>query len=275
MNSLTVSSLELHVRNLLGDNANYTTSVVGEVAGNTWNTSQIIDALNFAIKEYCKKSSVTYTIASLSPNEETDGSGLFNEVKLPSDNLKVVRVTVPSQGPLPHVITGNGLLYETTKQNESARNPWWEFQTGTLARKWYRKDGRTIGIIPNINTVGFEDTVFMVGYVQAPALLTTSESISVNDLVVGQWYQIATEGDTDFSDVGGSVDSVVGDQFKATASDDSTGTVYEVVDPRIIVTHQEYLKYSAAAYLLNMNSDQQSLQLAERFQQIFNSLIGV
>jgi len=46
------------------------------------------------------------------------------------------------------------------------------------------------------------------------------------------------------------------------------------VDARINFNHQEYLKYAAAAYLLQMENDQQSLQMAEAFMAEFKNLIG-
>jgi hypothetical protein len=48
----------------------------------------------------------------------------------------------------------------------------------------------------------------------------------------------------------------------------------DTVDARIPDPHNEFLKYAAASWLLNLDGDGQSLQLAEAFMQKFNQLIG-
>jgi len=274
MRSKTVAEMELLVRSLLGDNTNYTPEVVGEVAGNTWSSAMVIDAINFACQQYCRKTNATYTVASLSASAGVFPGVVLNEIKLPTDYLDIVRVTVPTQAisVTPYTSPGLGLLIETTKAQEAIRNPFWEQQVGTKVKKWFEKDGRTIGITPSVSTSGYSGTAFHVAYIQAPSLLTSTIAVSVGSLEVGKWYQIVSVGDTDFTDVG-AADSVVGTQFQATDTDDGTGTTHEVIDARIIPAHQDYLKYLAAAYLCGMSSDQQSLALAEKYTATFNSLV--
>ena len=48
----------------------------------------------------------------------------------------------------------------------------------------------------------------------------------------------------------------------------------DVVDSRIPPKDQEYLKYAAAYYLLNMRTDKQFTDMAEYFMQTFHKLIG-
>lgn len=48
----------------------------------------------------------------------------------------------------------------------------------------------------------------------------------------------------------------------------------DTVDPRIPDAHNEYLKYAAASWLLNLDGDGQSIQLAAAFMNQFNALIG-
>jgi hypothetical protein len=48
----------------------------------------------------------------------------------------------------------------------------------------------------------------------------------------------------------------------------------DTVDARIPDPHNEFLKYAAASWLLSLDGDGQSLQLAEAFMQKFNQLIG-
>lgn len=46
------------------------------------------------------------------------------------------------------------------------------------------------------------------------------------------------------------------------------------VDPRIPESHNEFLKYAAAAYLLHLDGDNQSIPLADKLMETFNQLIG-
>ena len=48
----------------------------------------------------------------------------------------------------------------------------------------------------------------------------------------------------------------------------------DTVDVRIPLPHNEYLKYAAGFWLLNLDGDSQDLQQANMFMQEFNSLIG-
>jgi hypothetical protein len=48
----------------------------------------------------------------------------------------------------------------------------------------------------------------------------------------------------------------------------------DTVDPRIPDIHNEYLKYAASSWLLNLDGDSQSIQLSDAFMQRFNQLIG-
>lgn len=46
------------------------------------------------------------------------------------------------------------------------------------------------------------------------------------------------------------------------------------VDTRILTTHQEFLKYATAAYLLQMENDKQNMELSLQFFNEFKQLIG-
>ena len=48
----------------------------------------------------------------------------------------------------------------------------------------------------------------------------------------------------------------------------------DTVDERIPYKDQEFLKYAAAYYLLNMRTDKQFTEMAEYFMQTFHKLIG-
>ena len=48
----------------------------------------------------------------------------------------------------------------------------------------------------------------------------------------------------------------------------------DIVDARIPIIHQEYLKYAAASWLLLLDGDGQNIGLADNLMEKFNSLIG-
>lgn len=162
-----------------------------------------------------------------------------------------------------------GILVQTSKEFEQSKNPNWEDLVGTPTR-WAMWSGNKIKVIPGLTTA----STFTLGYIQMPVLFTSS-TVSVYDLVVGRSYEIADSGTgTTWSDVG-SDGSSVGTQFVATATGATgTGTVYEVVDMRIPPSHQEFLKYKAAYFLLNMRGERQFIDLADKFSTEFDKLVG-
>jgi hypothetical protein len=274
-NSKTFDTVVTDIRNMLGDNINYE-ATAEEEAGNTWSTQLVLDAINYAVKDYCKKTkcsrvekSVTLEIAS-----PPYVPSIPNELRVPSDSLEVMGVYCPTEISGITTIPSGGFLLKTSKELEQMRNEFWEYTVGTKPNRWYMWDSRTIRLLPNVNTSNYAQNSFKVHHLQAPMAGTTIENISVGVINVGQWYQIITTGTTDFSTIG-AVDSNVGTQFMATATGSGTGQVKEVVDPRIIIQHQEYLKYCAAAFLLLMNNDRQSFEMSEKYTQLFNSFIGV
>jgi len=58
-----------------------------------------------------------------------------------------------------------------------------------------------------------------------------------------------------------------------TAFGSGTGYAYDMVDPRVPITHQRFLKYAAAYWLLLIDGDMQNFQAAGAFMQQFNELI--
>ena len=271
MQSMTAFAFELSIRNMLGDNTNYSSSVLGETEGNTWNSQMIVDAINFAIRRYAMITHATYISATVASTQShimsADG---FDNLNLPSDNLKLLRVAFPTQTALSSVIYGSGALLETTKSFEQIRFPMWEEEVGVKPRKWMKNDSLTVRLIPATPA----SLNFVIGYVQAPVNITTLAAVPAPVLRVGQWYEIATAGDTNFTTVG-AANSNIGTQFKATAVSATTGTAFEIIDPRILPAHQEYLRYAASAYLIGMSSDQQSIVMSAKYDAIFNQLLGI
>ena len=86
---LTAAELEYLTRNLLSDNFNMVDVAPDSLSPQTWSTQQVYDALNFAIKEYCKATNASY----MEREASLDGDGFAS---IPSAYLKVENVFYPS-----------------------------------------------------------------------------------------------------------------------------------------------------------------------------------
>ncbi len=171
-------------------------------------------------------------------------------------------------------------LLKTTHELETMRSPTWETDTAGKIQKWLQLDGRRIRLTPLVVDDLSGDTdigaTIRVDYIQAPKPLTTLSTVPVTALEVGKWYEIASAGDTTWTTVGLDTSTEEGSygQFKATAVGTGTGTVYEIIDPRIYPEHQPYLKYAAAAFLLHLEGTPAAIQKADKYMQTFFQLIG-
>ena len=86
---LTAAELEDLTRSLLSDNINMVGVAPDSLSPQTWSTQQVYDALNFAIKEYCKATNASY----MEREASLDGDGFAS---IPSAYLKVENVFYPS-----------------------------------------------------------------------------------------------------------------------------------------------------------------------------------
>ena len=86
--AFTAAQLEDQVRNLLSDNINFATTTPDGKDPQTWSPQQVYDALNFAIKEYCKATNASYTEVVVRVN--SDGIATA-----PTDYLEIHSVFFP------------------------------------------------------------------------------------------------------------------------------------------------------------------------------------
>jgi hypothetical protein len=190
---------------------NWTQYLVGDPQMTTYSLQMYSDAINFAVKEYAKKTGATYFESSpIIP----DASGF---VALPTDYFRITRVVFYVGG------TVATELPESSMSWESSKSATWQSLTQTVAgfppKRWVLWSGAKVKLTPIPSPV----YTSVVGYVQKPV-----------DLVANT----------------------------------------DTVDSRIPDPHNEFLKYAAASWLLNLDGDSQSIQLAEAFMQKFNQLIG-
>ena len=86
--AFTAAQLEDQVRNLLSDNINFATTTPDGKDPQTWSTQQVYDALNYAIKEYCRATNATYS--EYSTFVDSDGVAV-----IPTDYLELAQVYFP------------------------------------------------------------------------------------------------------------------------------------------------------------------------------------
>lgn len=182
----------------------WTQYLVGDPQMTTYSSTMYKDAINFAIKDYAKKTGVTYTEAAATP----DVNGF---VTLPADYLRVQRVIYP-------ILSVQTQLVEGSFRFESMKYNTWQGTAGTPAR-WILWSGQKIKLTP----VPASPLSTTIGYIQKPT-------------------DLSADSDT--------------------------------VDARIPDAHNEFLKYAAAFWLLQLDGDNQNLALADSYMTKFNQLIG-
>ena len=174
--------------------------LVGDPQTSTYSVEMYLDAINFAIKDYAKKTGATYIESTATP----DANGLC---VIPTAYLRILRV-----------LYSGSQLVESTFNFESMKDPAWQTLIGA-PKRWILWSGAKVKLTPHL----VSPTDATLGYVEDPT-----------DLV----------DDTD------------------------------IVDTRIPWAHHEYLKYSAAAWLLNLDGDGQENNLSGAYEAKFNALIG-
>lgn len=147
MASLTLSAVQTQVRDLVGD---------ATATSNTWSDQQVTDAINFAVKDYCRKTEVSYLEASAN----LDSAG---KATIPSDYLEVKRVYY-----------SGSVLLKSTKKFESMKSATWLTDSGTATRSWVEYSGSQIKLVPVLTAWGSGSPTCTIGYVQAPTDLASS-----------------------------------------------------------------------------------------------------
>lgn len=108
------------------------------------------DGINFAIKEYAKKTGATYAEATATP----DANGF---ITIPTDYIRIQRVIYP-------ISSVQTQLVESSFRFESMKYNVWQTTTGTPAR-WILWSGQKIKLTP----IPTSPLSTIIGYVQKPA----------------------------------------------------------------------------------------------------------
>ena len=233
----------------------WTQYLVGDPQMSTYSLQMYADAINFACKDYAMKTGATYLESSVTP----DANGFC---LLPSDYIRCQRV-----------LYGGTELVESTFSFEDAKSNTWQTYTQSAAtfppRRWVPWSGAKIKLTP-IPTGTASATI--IGFVQTPSALSEATA-AASAMITGKSYYIVDPGSTSFTAVG-ATSNATSVQFVATGTAGGTGIVADVIDLRIPDSHNEFLKYAAAAWLFQLDGDGQDFQAADAHMAKFNQLIG-
>ena len=201
---MTLAQLKTLVRDLIRDNVNYEATAPDSQSALNYTETQVVDAINYAIKNYCDKTGASY----IEENATLTAAGL---AAIPSDYIRVLGVEY-----------SNKELVKSDADFEDLKDDQWETRTGTVTRRWVMWSGSHVKLTPILSAWSGGTSQCAIKFIEQPTAL-------------------ANDADT--------------------------------VDSRIPESQQEYLKYAAAAWLLQHMNDEQNLALASAFDKQFNNLI--
>ena len=201
---MTLGQLKTLVRDLIRDNVNYEATAPDSQSALNYTNTQVVDAINYAIKNYCDKTGATY----LEENATLTAAGIAT---IPADYIRVLGVEY-----------SNKELVKSDADFEDMKDDQWETRTGTVTRRWVMWSGSHVKLTPILSAWSGGTSQCAIKFIEQPTALSS---------------------DTD------------------------------EVDSRIPLSQQEYLKYAAAAWLLQHMNDEQSLALSSVFDKQFNNLI--
>lgn len=258
----TLEELRTDLRLLLGDNASLSVSFSDNVLNG---------ALNFAVQHYLKLTGKSYV--------ENTATLVSGEATLPSSYIQVSRVGYGSP---------NSWLLNSSVAEETNKNPAWESLVGT-PKRWLMFDGQTVRLTP-IPTSG----TAVIGYVAEPTPMSnkrtiTAISVAASAVVTSANHgfslgrKVKFDGITTMTELNGQVGTITAvttntftvniNSSTYTAFGSGTGYAYDLVDPRVPITHQRFLKYASAYWALLIDGDTQDANVAGLFMTQFLELI--
>lgn len=124
--------------------------LVGDPQQSTYSATMYLDAINYAIKDYAKKTGATYAESTATP----DANGF---AVIPTSYLRLLRV-----------LYAGSQLVESTFSFESMKDPAWQVTAGT-PKRWVLWSGAKVKLTP----IAAVPTAATIGYVEDPTDLTT------------------------------------------------------------------------------------------------------
>ena len=93
---MTLAQLKTLVRDLIRDNINYDATAPDSQSALNYTETQVVDAINYAIKNYCDKTGATYIEVFVNPDR--DGIAV-----IPTDYIRVEGVSYPHDRVIPPI----------------------------------------------------------------------------------------------------------------------------------------------------------------------------
>ena len=93
---MNLGQLKTLVRDLIRDNVNYEATAPDSQSALNYTNTQVVDAINYAIKNYCDKTGATYIEEIVGLNEEGIAA-------IPTDYIRVEGVSYPHEVIIPGV----------------------------------------------------------------------------------------------------------------------------------------------------------------------------
>lgn len=258
----TLEELRTDLRLLVGDVESLSTS---------FTDSTMNQALNFAVQHYLRITGKSYV--------ENTASLTSGVATIPNPYIQINRVGYGSP---------NSWLLNSSVAEETNKNPNWENVTGN-AKRWVLFDGQTIRVtpIPANGTITFgyieeptpmADKRTITGITQASSGVVTSANhgFSVGRKVKFGSITTMTQLNNQIATITATTTNTFTIDINTTsytAFGSGTGYAYDLVDPRVNITHQRSLKYAAAYWLLMIDGDTNNFQSAGVFMQQFTELI--
>ena len=128
--------------------------LVGDPQTSTYSTTMYLDAINFAVKDYAKKTGATYAESTATP----DANGF---AVIPTSYIRLLRV-----------LYSGSQLVESTFSFESMKDPAWQTTVGT-PRRWILWSGAKVKISP----IPAVPTSATIGYVEDPTDLVLDADV--------------------------------------------------------------------------------------------------
>ena len=115
---MNLGQLKILVRDLIRDNVNYDATAPDSQSALNYTNAQVVEAINYAIKNYCDKTGATY----LEENATLTAAGI---APIPTDYIRVLGVEYSGKE-----------LVKSDADFEDLKDDEWGSRVGTVVRRW-------------------------------------------------------------------------------------------------------------------------------------------
>ena len=151
---MNLGQLKTLVRDLIRDNVNYEATAPDSQSALNYSNTQVVEAINWAIKTYCDRTGATY----LEANALLSAAGIAT---IPTDSIRIIGVDYSGKA-----------LVQTDASTEEMKDDGWEDRTGTVTRRWLRWSGSQIKLTPILSVWAGGATNCQIQYIEMPDALS-------------------------------------------------------------------------------------------------------